>query len=80
MNDNSIIVHNNEVNIGPYFVKKEKIGNLRSLNAEEGYVESQFREAKNRDGEFVFGGIDDRIKMLKGMPFFDVNKSEIVYL
>lgn len=51
-----------------YFIRKEKIGNLKPLTAIEGYVESKFRESRNIKGELDFIAGVQRLKVLKGMP------------
>jgi hypothetical protein len=43
-----------------YFVRNDHLGVLRPLTAEEGYVESRFRESRDRSGRLTFLGGSDR--------------------
>jgi hypothetical protein len=55
-----------------YFVRKDKIGNLKALTVEEGYVASQFSEGRNENGELTFLRGESRYEVLKGLPIINV--------
>lgn len=61
-------IGSNSAGNNAYFIRKEKIGNLKPLTAREGYVESKFRESRNKKGELDFIGGKDRLEVLKGLP------------
>lgn len=54
-----------------YFINKDKIGNLTSLTAKSGFVESKFRESRNKNGQLDFIGGKERLEILKGLPVFN---------
>jgi hypothetical protein len=55
-----------------YFVKKEKIGKLTPLSAKEGYVESNFKESRDKDGKLNFKQGKDRLDVIKGLSVINV--------
>ncbi|HLP51895.1 MAG TPA: hypothetical protein VK154_13495 [Chitinophagales bacterium] len=59
-----------------YFVKKEKANGLKALTAEEGYVESRFRESRDKNGLLTFAGGAERVKLIEEMEVFDVEKNK----
>jgi len=63
-----------------YFVKGEKANGLKSLTAEEGFVESHFRESRDANGELTFKGGNDRSKLILDMPVFNVESNKTVFL
>jgi len=52
-----------------YFVRKDRIGNLKPLSVKEGYEVSKFRELMTVDGGRVSG--PDRIKVLNGQKIYN---------
>ena len=54
-----------------YFIRKDKIGPLKALSAEEGYVCSVFKESRNKEGYLSYLSGDKRLEILKGMPIFN---------
>jgi hypothetical protein len=57
-----------------YFVRKDKLGNLRHLECVEGYVEAKFRESRNRNGELTYLPMGKRLSEIAHMPVFDVRR------
>ncbi|MDP2673068.1 MAG: hypothetical protein Q8O84_04615 [Nanoarchaeota archaeon] len=55
-----------------YFVRKDKLGSLKSLKPEEGYVLSKYRESRNKNGSLTYLSGEDRLEAIKGMPVFNV--------
>ncbi len=55
-----------------YFVRKDRIGPLRALQPEEGYVESRFRESLDPQGRLSFLSGEDRLKAIADMPVHDL--------
>lgn len=64
-------VGSNSAGNNAYFVRKEKIGGRKPLTATEGYVESKFRESRNRKGELDFLSGKDRLEIIKGLPVYN---------
>ena len=58
-----------------YFVRKDKIGGLKPLKAEEGYVYSKFREAIDVNGNRISG--NDRYKTLIGKDIFNTRRKTL---
>jgi len=57
-----------------YFVRRDKLGNLKSLGCSEGYVDAKFRESRNRNGELTYLPADKRLGEIAHMPVFDVER------
>jgi hypothetical protein len=58
-----------------YFIRKDKITDLKPLTAERGYVVSKFREAKMPDGTMISG--KDRLKSLIGRKVYNTRTQQI---
>ncbi len=58
-----------------YFVRKDKIGDLKPLRCEEGYVKSKFREYIDEHGDRMGG--EKRIDLIRGMKIYNTSKEEI---
>jgi hypothetical protein len=63
-----------------YFVKRERLAGLRELSAEKGWVESRFRESKDRDGQHTFLSGADRLKVMSGCSVYDIDLDAVVSL
>jgi hypothetical protein len=60
-----------------YFIRNDKVGNLKVKTAEEGYVVSKFREAV-LNGVRVAG--KDRLKLIEGLDVLDTRTGNIVQI
>lgn len=61
-----------------YFVRKDKLNDVvREVSLESGYVNSMFRESRNKNGEFTFLSGSDRIESIRGMPVYNVEANQI---
>ena len=58
-----------------YFVRKDKIGDLKPLTCEEGFRDSKFREFINEEGKKISG--HKRIDLIKGMKIFNTETDQI---
>ncbi|MBS1974890.1 MAG: hypothetical protein JST13_11100, partial [Bacteroidetes bacterium] len=58
-----------------YFVRNDKLGNLKSLTCKEGFMESKFREYADKNGE-RYGGWK-RLDLIKGMPIFNIETNQM---
>ena len=55
-----------------YFVRNDKVKDLKVRNVEEGYVESKFREGRLQNGQHSYLAGKDRLKALRGLPVVNV--------
>lgn len=60
-----------------YFIKKDKKKDFISLNAEDGYVVSKFRECKDDKGNLTFPDNNQRINKLLGLPIYNTRTNVI---
>jgi hypothetical protein len=60
-----------------YFVRNDKIKGLKPLSAEEGYVQSQFRESRDEQGRLTYISGDDRLNAISGMDIFNTKTKNI---
>ena len=63
-----------------YFVRTEKIGNLAPVTVTEGYVESRFRESRDKYGRLTYLAGKDRLKLIEDMEVYHVEKNRMVTL
>ena len=61
-----------------YFVKKERLGALKVMTPEEGYVESRFRESRDPSGQLTFLSGSQRQQAIAGMSVVDVESGESI--
>lgn len=73
-------VGSNSAGNNAYFVKKEKVGNLKILDVKEGYVESKFRESRDSRGRLTYLSGKDRLKEIQDMPVTEVETGRIVLI
>lgn len=61
-----------------FFVRNDLMNNrLESLNAEQVYSPSNVRESRNEQGMLTYITGDDRLKLIKGMPVFNIESQQI---
>ncbi len=60
-----------------YFVKKTKLGKLKALSVEQGYVEAKFREARNEKGELTFLNGSKKLEAIKGLQVMNTRNNSI---
>ncbi len=65
-------VGSNSIGNNAYFVKKNRLGELRALSAEEGYVYSRFRESRDKKGNLNYLSGSERYECIKGLPVYNV--------
>ena len=61
-----------------YFVKKERLGALKVMTPEEGYVESRFRESRDSSGRLTFLSGSQRREAIAEMLVVDVEAGKSV--
>jgi hypothetical protein len=57
-----------------YFIRKDKISDLKPVTAKEGYVRSTSRESRDENGKLTFITGPDRLRSLKGMKIFNTRE------
>jgi hypothetical protein len=57
-----------------YFVERARLGPLRALTAEEGFVDSSYREARDDQGRLLLLRGDERREAIREMQVFDVEQ------
>lgn len=55
-----------------YFVRNDKMKDLKPLTAEEGYVVSKFRECRDQQRNLTYTSGSKRIEILRGLPVVNV--------
>jgi hypothetical protein len=57
----------NTVGNNAYFVRRDKLKNIKEVSLEAGYVSSKFRESLDKSGRLNYLAGNERLKALKGM-------------
>lgn len=70
-------IGSNRAGNNAYFVRKDKMKQLPTLTAEQGYVESKFRESRNQEGQLTFTRGTDRLKLLNGLEILNTRSNLI---
>lgn len=61
-----------------YFVRLDKLANIRPLDIEQGYVAARFRESRNADGYLTYLGSAARLQEISDMEVFDIEQAAMV--
>lgn len=61
-----------------YFVRVDKLGGLKPISVEEGYVEARFRESRNRAGELTYLSGDAKLREIREMPLYDLDTNQVL--
>lgn len=56
-----------------FFVRNDLLGQLPAVTAEAAYVQSQFREARDENGELMHIPFEQRLKIIAEMPLVDLS-------
>jgi hypothetical protein len=60
-----------------FFVKKDKMKELKPLSAAEGFVSSKFRESRNRQGQLTFLAGPERLQAIKGLEIYNTRTQQV---
>jgi hypothetical protein len=63
-----------------YFVRNDCLRDLRALSAQEGYVESRFREGRDARGQLTHLGGAARLEALRGLQVFDTRANQLTII
>jgi len=63
-----------------YFIRKDKLGSIKVLTLEEGYVYSKFRESRDKEGNLTYVNGKNRIELISGAKVYNtrLRKLEII--
>lgn len=67
-----VFVGSNSNGNNAYFVRKDRIANLKPQDASTGYVESMYRESRNSSGQLTYLSGSDRLEAIADMEVYDV--------
>jgi len=70
-------IGSNSAGNNAYFVKNEFLKDLQPLKAEEGYVESKFRQARDKNGNLNYLRGNEIMENIKGMPVYNTGSNKI---
>jgi hypothetical protein len=63
-----------------FFVRDDKMGQLKELTVKEGYVESKARESRDMAGRLTFVSGGDRLKLIESLEVYDVESGRLAKL
>jgi hypothetical protein len=66
------LLGSNQVGNNIFFVRKDRLGRLRGIQTQEAYVESRFRDSRDRSGSLNFLSGTDRYNEIKNLTVIDV--------
>ncbi len=75
---NYIFIGCNSNGNNAYFIRKDKIGDLKERSIEDGYIRSKFRESRDKNGELTFLTHDERLKEISDMKVYDIEKDAMI--
>jgi hypothetical protein len=61
-----------------YFVRLDRLGNINPVEVEVGYVESRFRESRDRVGRLTHLSATDRLRAIEELPVLDLEMNRVV--
>lgn len=70
-------VGSNSMGNNAYFIKKDRLGSLKALTPEEGYVCSKFRESRDKKGNLTYLTGTARLDHIKGLPVYNVSSDKM---
>jgi hypothetical protein len=59
-----------------YFVRKDRLGALKTFDARSGYVRSKYRESRAPDGTLSYVSGDDRLRLIADTRILDLESGE----
>jgi hypothetical protein len=71
------LVGSNSAGNNAFFVRKDRLGALRELSAQEGYVESRYRESRDVSGRLSYLAGLDRLRAIRELPLVDLETGAI---
>jgi hypothetical protein len=65
-------VGSNSAGNNAFFVRKDRLSGLKALSAQEGYVESRYREARDSSGRLSYLAGLERLRAIRDLPLVDL--------
>jgi hypothetical protein len=72
-----VFIGSNSAGNNTYFVRKDRLGDIKALDASQGYVASKFREHRNEHGLLTFCSGSQALESIRGMKVFNTRNNEI---
>lgn len=60
-----------------YFVRKDKVKDIQIKSAKDGYVQSRFRDSRDKNGQLTFACSDKKIQFIKGLEIYNTKENKI---
>lgn len=73
-----VFVGSNSAGNNAYFVRLDKLANIKPLEVEQGYVAARFRESRNAEGDLTYLGGNARLQEISDMKMFDIEHAAMV--
>ncbi|MEN0055546.1 MAG: hypothetical protein AAGC65_17850 [Mucilaginibacter sp.] len=70
-------IASNSTGNNAYFVRKDKIKDIKPLNAKSGYVLSKFRESRDKKDNLTYLSGAERLKALHGMEVYNTRTKQL---
>jgi copper chaperone CopZ len=70
-------IGSNSTGNNAYFVRKDKIQDIKPLDVKSGYVLSKFRESRDKNGDLTYISGADRLKTLEGMEVYNTRTKRL---
>lgn len=71
-------VGSNSAGNNAYFVRLDRIGNLKTVAVEDGHVESRFRESRDEEGRLTHLSGAERRQVIAELPVLDLETNELI--
>lgn len=60
-----------------YFIRKDRLGNLKKATPREGYAESKYRESRDQNGNLTYLSGQERINSIRNLKVYDLRSKRI---
>lgn len=74
------LIGSNQAGNNLFFVRRDRLGDLRARNPEDVWVEAQFSDTRDQNGNLTFLRGDDRCQLIENLPLINVVTSETTSL
>ena len=75
-----VFVGSNSAGNNAFFVRKDVSNSFHECSVQSGYVESKFRESRDKTGKLSFVKSKNRLDILNGQMVYDIEKDKLVKL
>lgn len=73
-----VFVGSNSNGNNAFFIRKDKIGNIKQVQVESGYVKSKFRQSRDQKGHLSYVSGDECLKIIEDMLVYEIEKDILV--